>query len=422
MATKRPGEEQVGQDGARKLSKTVESDEDSDEETATRIYPTEVDDVFETNVAMRPTLAKETTQDWDEPIVLIISKGTRDRFMAILSNLSNTQITRPTASDSVRVDVGSSKISSDVIYEHKAEDVMKEKEVLFQKLNENMRQFSDSQLQQDLSSSEDFNTFKNIRKVLTRYYVHSMKVESMIEKMKHGEDDYLMKTESNIVPNNLDADFINNIKDKLRKTTQALNKDIHDEILNSLHKQTNEINTAVETTQPKLLAKAWRVVLRCNKNTQNITFRSRPVFVKKRETQKNNRNKTYSTTSQTENEAEEHRQHSPYRDNQTHHRYTSRRLDSHRDSDIPEDTYDRYEHRHDYDCDRQYHNRREYPQRNVWYNKRTDRTYRDRYQADYDREFPPIPQRRNDRDTDQYYDDRSTHRQPYHRHRNNFLD
>ena len=420
MASKRPNDEQDSHDGARKLSKTVESDDDSDEETPTKIYPTEIDDVFETTAPLKPSVAKQTIQDWDEPIVLIISKGARDKFLTIFSNISQMQNTEPSVSGNMRVDIGSNDTSSDELRnKHLAEDVVKDKEDLFQKLNENMRQFTESSLKQDLSSAEEFNTFRNIRKVLTRYYVHSTKVESMIEKMKQGEDDYLIKTETNIVPNNLDAGFINNIKDRVHKTTQALNRDMHDEILNSLHKQTDEIKTAVGTTEPKLLAKAWRVVLRCNKNTQNITFRSRPVFVKKQETYNNVRNKTYSTTSQNENRTEEYRQHRPYRDNRVQHRpHRTRRLDSHADSDIPEDSYHRYEYKQERDYDRHYHNHHDYPQRNVWYNKRIDRTNRDRYQAYYDRNFPPLSERRNDRDMDQYYDDRSTHRQPYYQHRN----
>jgi len=126
MASKRPNDEQDSQDGARKLSKTVESDGDSDEETPTKIYPTEIDDVFETTEPLKPSVAKQTIQDWDEPIVLIISKGARDKFLTILSNISNMQNTGPSVSGNMRVDIGSSDTSSDELRnKHLAEYVIK---------------------------------------------------------------------------------------------------------------------------------------------------------------------------------------------------------------------------------------------------------------------------------------------------------
>jgi len=68
----------------------------SDEEII-HMIPTTINDVFLANKAPDPQVAQKALGDWAEPIILVVSKQTRDRFLTALSEINKQHDTNTTS-------------------------------------------------------------------------------------------------------------------------------------------------------------------------------------------------------------------------------------------------------------------------------------------------------------------------------------
>jgi len=84
--SKRPGDELDDRSAKTHRSEQENSKPEGSESTEPtdpdpQYSPTGVNDVFQVDQGIDPVMAKSDLQDWKHPIVLVITKGTRDNFL-----------------------------------------------------------------------------------------------------------------------------------------------------------------------------------------------------------------------------------------------------------------------------------------------------------------------------------------------------
>jgi len=83
--------------------------------------------------------------------------------------------------------------------------------------------FSESQLKEDCSGSNELDEFREVRKQLTDFFVLGAKVNNMTEKVKAGQSDYMIKTKLDFIPNKLPNTFIQKVRKDIELTTANAN-------------------------------------------------------------------------------------------------------------------------------------------------------------------------------------------------------
>lgn len=189
---------------------------DNDLETGA-LRATEVEDVFETaGDGANPVDLQEAVTDWDQPIVLIVTKKTRDKYLQILANIAGLNETKDksTHTESVtEIISGSSKDSLDELnktrFDMKQAEFLEKRFTQIQKrLNDIQADFHDHELKSNLETAEDTEKFRKARKELTNFYVLGHKTVNMSHKIQNGKTDYLLKADLNIIPNRLDHKIV----------------------------------------------------------------------------------------------------------------------------------------------------------------------------------------------------------------------
>jgi len=415
-----------------------ENDDRSDTGSTIEYVQTVHEDVFYATNVPTPHEAREALNDNDDSVIIVLTKKARETFLSQFQRVRETEqrpvepvvhvVERPvpavpTASDSPRTLTYNTDL---------ADYIKKEFDNTCETFNKLQRKFPENVLQKNLESADEFAEFRDVRKVLTDFYVGGSKVANMIAKVASGEKDYLLKVRSNLVPNKLDTEYISAIEDELQKTVYNLNVKLFNETLIK-YKECSDRAKLISQSHPKILAKAWRTVRLSHGDIKNIhfyskrnrlntetTYEPRPLLQEynQRQTEYDNKDReTYRPQQRT-------RRHDRQQDGDYSRRSGPKRQNNMRS--YPEDTYteDHYNRdqnrnqqqrkerkRHDtryfqtYDSDDEYYEQnRNRNQKNVW-NRRNSR-YSDNLDTEddysqfeqkrrYSRDFPPLRHNRN---------------------------
>jgi len=260
---------------------------------------TDVEDVFDSDGVLEPSAAKDLTGDYDEPVILIVTKKTRDLFINTFkdlrsqdkSNKIGTSRDMSTQTDATYVsdtdtlahttphhtdptaDISVHSTECDTELAHKTSSNFYS---LFNILEYKSRSIPATTLRENLDTQEDFDLFRHIRKELTNYLVAGSKTINMIRNFNSGNIHYMLPVKGHIVPNRLDKDYVYSVQDKLNKITTNLNADIFNKTLQQCQR-TVDIASDIQDNYPtKLVAKAWRAVRRSHTDFRQYTFASNP--------------------------------------------------------------------------------------------------------------------------------------------------
>lgn len=249
----------------------------SDEEII-HMIPTTINDVFLANKAPDPQVAQKALGDWAEPIILVVSKQTRDRFLTALSEINKQHDTNTTSytkdtntAPKTMFDVHTN--NENTCNFDRSSLLMRTYKHHINSLNEIQKTFSESQLKEDCTGSSELDEFREVRKQLTDFYVLGAKVNNMTEKVKAGQSDYMIKTKLDFIPNKLPNTFIQKVRKDIELTTANANACMYNETLSTFSDIMMHTEGHVQNTNRKILAKAWRSVKRSNKDNANTEFR-----------------------------------------------------------------------------------------------------------------------------------------------------
>jgi len=301
-SNKRPGEN-LSDNTGRKASRTQETDSNTGEDVETgstdsdiHYVGTNIDDVFIANKPLRPNEAKNELDDYDEPIILVLSKKARDNYWLHLKHFCNSDDkTVPISHDSAPISHDSATIgnSSEVNPVDLNVRTAKVLENGFHCLVENLdhikAQFSDLELKNDLNSTADFDTFRELRKSLTNFFILGSKTSNMIKKFALGENDYLLSANLDFAPNRHNTDFISEIQRKMYNCLKACNAELYNETLEKFSAILTSTENLITDANKKLVAKAWRCVSLSNKDLKH-SFRNQNRFRTYRNDQERERN------------------------------------------------------------------------------------------------------------------------------------
>ena len=107
--TKGPGDD-LNPGTPNKQSRRIElsSDEDSctmEDINQITLADTHVNDVLVANQPPPLQMVKQITEYWNSPIVLIVTKGTRDKWLSFLDTISNNPPTRSTETGATNIQI-----------------------------------------------------------------------------------------------------------------------------------------------------------------------------------------------------------------------------------------------------------------------------------------------------------------------------
>jgi len=276
----------------RKMSRT-EQDSDSDEEEFVPSYETTtVPDVLEANEARPPAALKEQLQDWDTPIIFIVTKRTRYKLLAFLASVAKSEEQGSSSTNTLQGQ-GPSEVTTLLEQDQpNSQTVTKHTESSdttdfdFQRaklcrihftdtkktLNNIRYSFQDEELKNDLNNEEDLKLMREVRKQLTTFNNFGNKTCKMIEQIERGETDYLFQTDTNIKPNRLNRDFVTENLEKIKQCNKSVNIAMFNQTIEDCINKMQDIPSIIDNTDNKLIAKAWRSIIisdRRNNNARN---------------------------------------------------------------------------------------------------------------------------------------------------------
>ena len=280
----------------------------ANEDIPVSLNNTDVEDVFDSDGVLEPSAAKTLTGDYDEPIILIITKKTRDLFINMFkdlrsqdkSNKTGTSRDMSTQTDATYVSDTDTQAHttphhSDPTADFSVHSTECDTELaqktssnfysLFNILEYKSRSIPATTLRENLDTAEDFDLFRHIRKELTNYLVAGSKTVNMIRNFNSGNIHYMLPVKGHIVPNRLDKDYVYSVQDKLNKITTNLNADIFNKTLQQCQRTVNLASDIQDNYPTKLVAKAWRAVRRSHTDFRQYTFASNPPASQQHERQ-----------------------------------------------------------------------------------------------------------------------------------------
>jgi len=409
MSLKRSAENTPTKEPKRSNVENENEDNNSDTEgsVGTISYKTtNVDDVYVADAAPSPKEAQTHLEDWDSPVILIITRKTRDNYMKFLNKMSNFQETPEQEQSIYRSTSATITTAEKTEFNFIQADELRRRFERFQKeFNNTQQAFREHELKENLETAEDLEKFRKIRKELTNFFVLGHKTVNMTNKIQNGQTDYLLKGNLNVIPNRLQKDFVDKVVGKVQAELDHANQELFNATIETCHNTLDQVKEQTYLENHKIVAKAWRTVKLSNKDIPHLSFRDRRQLTEPEDLDR--KPQKHSTT---------YRDRQTDREDRTRPTYHRNRRDSYRG----EENYyrnRRESYRADADLDRKtqtysrsYRDRQSDKEQNYtgpvyYYNRRED--YRG--DVEYDREYPRIEQYRNDRRRD--YDYRQDNRQ-----------
>ena len=278
------------------------SDGDSADEVIVEFEKTELNDVFTSEVGPSPAYAKTILEDYDNPVILIVTKKTRDNFMQFLKQFSgetvhhheqatspthmntdtthHTNTTRTSPEREVRnntvTDTTEDTQTCEVLYDNIKTEALKHRFAIMQKHFDNIqKEFRENSLKENLETTEDTETFRKVRKALTDCYVFGHKTINLSYKILEGTHDYMIKSNLNVVPNRLDKSFVSKVIQKVENEIYNANVTLFNKTVEQCHTTFDSAYQLTQRVSNNIVAKAWRSVKLSNKDVRVLSFRDK---------------------------------------------------------------------------------------------------------------------------------------------------
>ena len=133
-------------------------------ETLQTYNETELDDVYTINGIPEPRRAKSDCEDWDEPVILVVSRKTCDAFLKRLGNITNETHETTTSQQQQKTNSheNSESDKSETIDKQTTKTVTEFYKDTTQILNNCTSQYTDEELKQNLTSEQNLNKFREV--------------------------------------------------------------------------------------------------------------------------------------------------------------------------------------------------------------------------------------------------------------------
>ena len=408
----------------------TESLNTSDRSSVIMYQQTNVDQVYEASAFDTLKRAREDLHDEENPIVIVVTKSTRNAFLKFLSNFDGTNQQTTTAT----TNQNDQNINKDTFDMPLAEGIKRAYGNIIDDFNRETKKFPESELKNDLPEGTDINSFKEVRKNLSIMHAHCSRTMRLIDRIKGGKSPNLYTAEGNFDQNYTDTRTKMIADSRLRNSMRDINSWLANEMVQKCDPVISNGRGILQTIDPIIYAKAWRCIQK-NKDIapewrQNIWGskapgnKQRPSFRQQRQddrenTQNYNRDRQNYRDHERQGYTHQDTRREPRRDfyprQDREYRQQPRRHDSDTDQyDGPpkmphrrtDPDYPKYKQREDkYDFDRRPYRRQNPSYRRTYVdrhdeNRRPDYYYRTdsrRHSYRYDeREFPRL----NDSDSD----------------------
>ena len=353
----------------------------------------------------QPCEIQTDLEDWSSPVLLIISRNTRDLYFQFLHKLTteNKALLQQTTalSTSSKTNYNQSPVqderSDDTETKISLEDLTTEiakfnsaAEQTKLKLDKIKQKFTTDNLIQDLKGEEEFHDFKTIRKQISSFLGAIKNINKSFKEISSGNSDYICKVTTNLIPNKLDKSAVQDNLQNLKYSVEQTNFNLmHASILQGI-KDVNVLNAALPACKDIITAKAWR----CSKKSaeqSNIQLTSRTSVqhrqqISDTDTQYKYRKYTSNRTRQNAETASTHR------DQRTSYGRLAHRLDP--EEEFPQRDHSPVNNRHrdylPYDDRHHHYNQDQHYTRQVYYTRdrepyRYDRNLHKPYQQEYNR-------------------------------------
>ena len=384
---------------------------------------TEMDDVFLCDKLPKLKRAREDLNDDDDPVFLILTNKTRNLFLDMIRKLKDSEKKTKdadTQTDSIIIqpqnevetemidDNGSNVTTFDMTNAQRsnvttfdmtnAQQLKEDYANVINCLQDVQRQFRDSQLKSDIDNHSDLNAFRDIRRKITKMYVHGSKMLKNIEKISTGDHECLFQVETNIKPTFIGKENISKIVSDLDDTVKTINAKLFNVSVENCKDEICEVLRLISCTDPLLIAKAWRT----SQKNPNVDQEYRIKQPHRTDNRSNNRRPNYSNRMND-------RPNYPTRNDDRRRTFYNQTYRQRPHSYRRENFYDRQ------DSNRYRRNYRDYNRTDYYDNSRNyqRRSYR------YDEtEFPRLPHKRDSYDNhndavfleeDDYYSNRRKH-------------
>jgi len=387
-------------------------------------------------------ISKEDLNDYDEPVVLVVSKRTRDVFLEFLQKIIKDEdkeitaragtmpmngIFHSTSSPHVNFHEERNHIIESQEFDYNDLETLKKcADQVGEELNRMRDSFEDRKLKDDFENSSDLEQFRSVRKKLSKMYTHTTKALKSAEIIAKGQSDYLFSVEANMSPVHLSENVKANAYGQLKKAVDSINRQLMKETINECIAEIKEIENCMHNNK-LATAKAWRSVKINagdiarnnadsvkNKPRRNSYYQSKQSYRDRRFTERNDRRqehrRRYSSRADTDRDEgrETDREHQPQREQDR--QDTGERHERYREQRVPRQGTGQQRQR-DYDGDQYYSRNRQRTWRNR--NRYADRRERPDDNAQYDRDYPELDRNRRRRGEDHLDRDYRRDKQTY---------
>jgi len=158
---------------------------------------------------------REDLGDYDNPIILVVCRETRDNLMKFLKFISEqpTQNAQRVENEPIPsfLPKGSEQVRKRKTSAHRpepenidADDVkdLKEKyESFIKTFNELTQTYDEKDLKEDIPRSANLTEFRKIRKDITATHIHCSRTISYLDKLGAGDSRFVFDTKTNMKPN-----------------------------------------------------------------------------------------------------------------------------------------------------------------------------------------------------------------------------
>jgi len=257
------------------------------------LVPTNVENVHEILGDACPSMdtLRTETSDWSDPIILMISRETRDALLQYLQKLNTVSVTnvvqeqehRPTAdathptedTDAVFCENNySTETSADITEFNKTTiELIEEKyESTKKQLDEIQNGFSEPELKRNVNSEEQFHKLKYVRKKITQFHVACSKTLKTAHLQTSTRKHYICQIQKNMIPNRFTPEVIHEVDDHIDKFASKINADLCTHMLADTQNIIRDTQQLISNEDKLILAKSWRSIKISQKRNQH-TYR-----------------------------------------------------------------------------------------------------------------------------------------------------
>ena len=251
------------------------------------LVPTGVDNVHQVAGDSTPSMEsfKSQTSDWGDPVILVITRKTRDVFLQYLHKITNDSVInviqrqdqRPTDEDTVPVFVDNNYSTQAVAsineFNKSTIDIIEQKAESTKKQLDNIQnRFTESELKRRLDNDEQFNKLKSIRKLITQFHVASSKALKAASLQTSTKKHYICQLEKNLIPNRFDKEVIDKIDKDIDAFASKINADLCTHMLSDTLNIIKKTQDLIRKEDELIIAKSWRSI-KISQKRQFNTYR-----------------------------------------------------------------------------------------------------------------------------------------------------